>query len=118
MKGAGRISDSLVQMVDIFPTLTQLCDLPAPDELDGKSLTPFLADAEHQWARPALSFWSGGSRTIRTSRWRLIVHPARFGKQAAPESWELFDMQADPHESTNVAGLHPEVVARLLDQHP
>lgn len=118
MKGAGRISDSLVQTVDIFPTLTQLCDLPAPDELDGKSLTPFLADAEHQWARPALSFWSGGSRTIRTSRWRLIVHPARFGKQAAPESWELFDMQADPHESTNVAGLHPEVVARLLDQHP
>jgi arylsulfatase A-like enzyme len=93
--------------VDLFPTLLELCSLPAPEGLSGQSLLPQLADpAAAASVKPALAFWSGGRRTVRTDRWRLIVHP-RKGAEA------LFDYP-DPHESQNVFD-HPQQVAQLMD---
>ena len=118
LNNAGEVTNALVQTVDIFPTLTQLCGLPAPEELDGQSLTPFLADSMQKWSRPALSFWSGDQKTVRTDRWRLITHPARSGRNASPAAYELFDMQSDPNESTNVAAENPNVVTELIQLIP
>jgi iduronate 2-sulfatase len=107
----GRASDALVETVDIYPTLAELCKLPAPESLDGRSLRGALHDPAAPTAKPAHGFWTGGQRTVRTDRWRLIAHPA---KDAAKPVVELFDYETDPDETRNQAEAHPKVVAELL----
>lgn len=107
----GRITPAIVETVDIYPTLADLCGLPAPRELDGRSLRPQLLDPAAPSSKPAHGFWSGGQRTIRTERWRLIVQAAKPGGQPR---LELFDLQADPDEKQNLAADHPEVVRELM----
>jgi iduronate 2-sulfatase len=108
----GRTSDVIVETVDLFPTLTDLCGLRAPEALDGQSLRPQLMDPAASATKPALGFW-GGQRTIRTDRWRLIVHPVKGTEQPQVE---LFDYQTDPEETSNHAAAQPKVVAELLAQ--
>lgn len=105
------ISTATVETVDLFPTLTDLCDLPTPSDLDGRSLRPQLDDPTANGVKPAHGFWTGGQRTMRTDRWRLIVHPAKKG--ATPQV-ELFDYETDPDETRNHAETQPEVVRELL----
>lgn len=109
----GRPSAALTETVDILPTLADLCGLPVPAGLDGRSLRPQLNDPATPAAKPAHSFWTGGQRAIRTDRWRLITHSASEG---APRRVELFDYQQDPGETRNHAETHPEVVRDLLAQ--
>jgi iduronate 2-sulfatase len=107
----GRASNALVETVDIYPTLAELCKLPAPADLDGRSLRGTLVDSATLTAKPAHGFWTGGQRTVRTDRWGLIAHPA---KDATLPAVELFDYETDPDETRNQAAAHPEVVAELL----
>jgi iduronate 2-sulfatase len=110
MKQPGAISTAMVETVDVFPTLADLCGLAAPDGLDGLSLRPMLDDPATPTAKPAISHGShGGTRTIRDDRWRLIVDAA--GGRA-----ELFDNQTDPGETKNLAAEHPDVVRDLLEK--
>jgi iduronate 2-sulfatase len=113
MQRAGETSTALVETVDLFPTLVDLCGLPAPKQFDGRSLRAQLDHPGAKSAKPAHGFWSGGQRTVRTERWRLIVQP---GKNDAPPRVELFDYQHDPLETENHAERHPEVVKDLLTQ--
>lgn len=106
---AGKTSHTIVETVDIFPTLAELCDWPAPQGLDGHSLLPQLQDPSAPAAKPAHSFWSGGQRSVRTERWRLITD--RTGQRI-----ELFDYQVDPLETENLAERHPDVVRELLSR--
>lgn len=107
----GRASDAVVETVDVFPTLTELCGLNAPADLDGRSLRAQLNDPEAPAAKPAYGFWTDGRRTVRTERWRLISQSV---KGAVATQVELFDYQTDPHETRNHAAAHPAVVADLL----
>ncbi len=107
----GQVCPATVETVDLFPTLVDLCGLPAPTGLDGRSLRPMLADPTIAAVKPAHSFWTGGQRTMRTQRWRLIMHP---GKEDGAPQIELFDYQIDPDETLNHAEAHPEVVRELL----
>lgn len=109
----GQASDAIVETVDLFPTLADLCGLETPAELDGRSLGPQLKDPTALATKPAYGFWTGGQRTVRTDRWRLILHPAKGG--SSPQV-ELFDYQSDPDETRNHAETQPEVVANLLEQ--
>lgn len=109
----GRASDAVVETVDVFPTLAELCGLPAPADLDGRSLRAQLNDPGAPAAKSAHGFWTGGQRTIRTSHWRLIAHPA---EDATAPQVELFDYETDPDETRNHAAAHPGVVADLLTQ--
>jgi iduronate 2-sulfatase len=114
----GRASAALVETVDLFPTLADLCGLRAPAALDGRSLRPQLDDPAAPAAKPALGFWTGGQRTVRTERWRLIAHPVN--GLDAPHV-ELFDYETDPAETRNHAAAHPAIVKELLarlDQAP
>ncbi len=63
----------IVETVDLFPTLIELCQLSSPANLDGVSLTPQLGDPSKPTSKPAYGFWTGGQRTVRTDRWRLIA---------------------------------------------
>jgi len=107
----GQASNSIVESVDIFPTLAELCELTAPANLGGRSLRAQLADPTTPGSKPAQGFWTSGQRTMRTDRWRLIAHPQ---KDEGEPIIELFDYETDPDETSNPAEANPDVVAELL----
>ncbi len=107
----GEPSAAIVETVDIFPTLADLCSLPAPKPLDGQNLRRQLDDPAAASQKPAHGFWTGGQKTIRTDRWRLIMAAA---KGDSRPRIELFDYERDPLETKNVAADNPEVVQELL----
>jgi iduronate 2-sulfatase len=109
----GKISNAIVETVDLFPTLAALCQLTPPADLDGLSLLSQLNDPTLPSSKPARGFWTQDQRTLRTERWRLITAPA---KKGAPARIELFDLLNDPDETLNLAAEHPEIVADLLQQ--
>ena len=110
---SGATSDAIVETVDVFPTLMDLCGLPAPPELDGRSLRPQLNDPNAKSLKPALGFWTGGQRSIRTEQWRLIAKPGKDNNDKAATQVELFDMISDPDETRNQVTERPEVVSEL-----
>jgi arylsulfatase A-like enzyme len=85
-----------VNLTDLYPTLAELCSVPAPEPLDGSSLVPLLKRPNASWDRPAIITNGPGNHAIRTQRWRYIRY--RNGGE------ELYDHDADPHEWTNLAG--------------
>jgi len=85
-----------VGMIDLYPTLVDLCGLPAKDGLDGQSLRPLLEEPTTAWERPALTTFGPGNHSLRTERWRYIRY--------ADGSEELYDHYADPYEWHNLAG--------------
>ncbi len=85
-----------VSLMDLYPTLVDLCRLPPRKDLDGESLRPWLADASKSRTRPALTTHGRGNHSLRTARFRYIHY--------ADGSEELYDHQTDPHEWKNLAG--------------
>ena len=96
----GRTCHEPVSLVDLYPTLLELCGLPAEPGLDGLSLTPQLADPDAPRPRPAVTtrrIWDGRFvHSVRDRRHRLIRYPT--GAE------ELYDLQADPEEWDNLTG--------------
>ena len=86
-------SRSIVELMDIFPTLAALAGLEIPEDVQGKSLRPVLADPTAIIKDGALSFVSRGL-SIRTLGW----HYARYNGKTE----ELYDMKADPQQFTNL----------------
>jgi arylsulfatase A-like enzyme len=91
----GGKSDRPVSLVDLYPTLVELCGLPARPDLDGLSLVPLLRDPAAARQRPALMTEMPGNHAVRSDRWRYIRY--------ADGGEELYDHSADPHEWTNLA---------------
>ena len=88
-------SAALSQQIDIYPTLADLCGLPVPDHVQGKSLAPSLDDPRHVVHDAVYCLRGRNDHLLRTDRWALI----RYGKGDI----ELYDMQADPHQFANLA---------------
>lgn len=124
MKTAGQSSGSLIELVDLFPTLCDLCGIPTPPHLDGHSLRPFVEstttsihEAAFTQARrgPNAEFWG---RSVRTTRWRCTEWDE--GKNGI----ELYDHETDPNEYTNLANdpRHADTLrelrAKLADKLP
>ncbi|MBS0202712.1 MAG: sulfatase [Planctomycetes bacterium] len=93
------------ELLDIYPTLIDLCGLKPRDDLEGISLNPQLKDANAKRDRPAITSHNQGNHGIRSESWRYIRY--------ADGTEELYDMQADPHEWTNLAAKseHAAVIA-------
>jgi len=108
----GATCSSVVETVDIFPTLADYCGLETPAGLDGRSLRLQIEDPQAATSKPARGYWNGDQRTVRTSRWRLTVIPNR-NDASFDDQIELFDYHEDPNESRNLSEVHPEVVAEL-----
>ncbi len=101
--GNGQTCSRIVESLDIYPTLVELCGLPKQKEIEGASLTPLLKDPNAKWDKPAYSIWSEDGRTVhgvavRTEQWRY----AEYGKDGANGAM-LLDPH-DPDELKNVAG--------------
>ncbi|MCC6511403.1 MAG: sulfatase, partial [Pirellulaceae bacterium] len=91
-----------VGLVDLFPTLVDLCQLPSVEGLDGTSLMPLLRNPTQPWHRPAVTTQGRGNHAVRSERYRYIRY--------ADGGEELYDHQADPHEWHNLAKL-PDMAA-------
>jgi arylsulfatase A-like enzyme len=110
-KTAGRKCDAPVEFVDVYPTLTDLCGLPAPTNLDGTSLKNFINNPAAPSTDVAISQYprkdpvSGLNvmgYSIRDSRWRAIFWRDRNGSRII--ATELYDELNDPAETVSVAG--------------
>lgn len=113
---AGKVCPRVVEALDIYPTLCDLCGLEAPQGLEGRSLAPFLKNPNRASDRPAYTVWSEDGRhvtgvCVRTARWRYAEF---FGSGAGRM---LTDPVHDPHELVNLADLpeHAERVRAFSD---
>lgn len=95
VKGGQRCSQP-AELMDIYPTLVELCALPPRRDLEGISLVPQLRNAAAIRVRPAITSHNQGNHAVRSERWRYIRY--------ADGSEELYDHQTDPHEWSNLAG--------------
>jgi len=101
-KARGKASMRTVELLDIYPTLTDLCGLTPPANLAGKSLSPLLNDPAAGWSKPAFSqVWRSGfgGYSVRTERWRYTQWDIDGSKGE-----ELHDYVSDPGELRNLAG--------------
>jgi uncharacterized sulfatase len=115
MAGAGQKSRSLVESIDLFPTVCDFAGLPLPTELPGRSIRPLL-DSPQATHREAVftearrgadaEIWG---RSVRTPRWRYTEW------NGGRDGTELYDHEADPHEYTNLASdpRHAPTIAQL-----
>lgn len=99
--GNGQSTSGLAELVDLYPTLADLCGLQAPDYLDGVSQRPVLDDPSRSVKKAAFTQIRRGPKvsgySVRTDRWR---YTAWIGNQGGEQ---LFDMRADPGELANLA---------------
>lgn len=84
-----------VNLIDLYPTLVDLCGLPPRAELAGRSLLPLLKDPTLVWEHPSITTYLPGNHAVRTERWRYI--------QYATGDEELYDHRTDPNEWENLA---------------
>lgn len=105
LSSAGHSTQSLAELLDLYPTLCDLASLPIPGHCDGKSLLPILSDPAatvHQAARSQFPRYKTHlGRAIRTDRHRYVEWTHRTTGHL--EARELYDHQADPHETRNLA---------------
>ena len=110
----GKTSFKPVELLDLYPTLADLCGLKPPTDLEGHSLRPLLVDPnDAQWAKPAVTqVWHNKKSwgySLRNERYRYTEWLE--GKAGR----ELYDHQNDPEEITNLADQpqHAGIVERL-----
>jgi hypothetical protein len=115
----------LVEFIDIYPTLADVCGLPKPKDVEGVSLKPLLDDPTAHVRPVAISQYPRGDAgvslmgySIRDDRWRLTLWRNRADNSI--HATELYDEVNDPHETANVAKQpeHAEVIARLSKHLP
>ncbi len=111
-KTAGQASTRPVELVDLYPTLTELAGLTPPKHLGGFSLGPLIDDPQAAWDHPAYTQVQRGAdpgHSVRTERWRYTEWG--FGKKGQ----ELYDHENDPQELHNLAkdAKYADVVAQM-----
>jgi iduronate 2-sulfatase len=102
----GSRSSQAVSLLDVYPTLVELCDLPAAPKLDGESLVSLIKEPTAKRTKPVLTSWYYGNYAVRSNDWRFI----RYRDQTE----ELYDHRSDPGEHVNLAD-RPEMAAIIAD---
>jgi len=111
-KSNRKICTSPVQLLDIYPTLIDMCKLPSSKLLEGHSLTNLLLNPNEKWTHPSLTFYGEGNVAIRDKQFRLIKYE--------DGSNELYDMKNDPNEWNNLAHKtkYKKTINRLIEYIP
>jgi iduronate 2-sulfatase len=100
------VATGLAQQIDIYPTLAELAGLPVPGHVQGESLAALLDDPTGEVHEEVYCFKRRG-HLVRTRRWAFLSYE--------DDTAELYDMEEDPHQFTNLAGSpsHAEVLADM-----
>ena len=91
-----KVTDAMVYLFDLFPTLCDLCQLPAPQGIDGKNLAPVVKGNTKGVRNSLYTAYRNTVRALRTDEWKLIRYPQRDFSQ-------LFNLKNDPLEINNLA---------------
>lgn len=94
-----RVSTRVVSLLDVYPTLVELCGLPEKEDNEGKSIIGLLKNDKAKWNDMALTSKSEGTHSLRNARYRYTVYSDGFE--------ELYDHSVDPMEWKNIAGSLP-----------
>ena len=100
------VCERTVDFMSIYPTLMDLCGLPTPPHVEGRSIRALLADPATAWSQPAVTTYLLNNHAVRSDGFRYI-HYADGGE-------ELYDEAADPLEHTNLA-TKPEYRQRMQE---
>ena len=98
---------SLAYLYEVYPTLCELAGIPVPAGLDAKSLAPVIQGRQAKVRDCLFTAYRDCQRAIRDERWKLIRYPLI-------DKTQLFDLQADPHELSDLAG-RPESAAKVKE---
>jgi uncharacterized sulfatase len=123
---AGAASPRLVEFVDIFPTITDLCGVPTPKDVEGLSLAPLLQNPELPWKKAAFVITArseeGTAKKHRDPKTDVLARSVRtdryvFNDWGDHKSYELYDHQTDPNEYVNLAQdpKHADVVKEMSE---
>jgi iduronate 2-sulfatase len=107
--GNGHHSDALVELVDIYPTLVDICRLPPPPHrLEGHSLRKLLRKPSRRWKKAVFSHqaYNRENLAVKTRRYTLIMTDYK--------GIELYDRRNDPLNRNNIAGDNPDIVNGML----
>jgi iduronate 2-sulfatase len=109
---AGSSADGIVELIDLYPTLADLCGVSPPLELQGRILTSMLEDSTTKGKEVAYTVVSRGKelgKAIRTQRYRYTLWPT---------GEELYDLSTDSQEEQNLANSaeHSERLEKLREQ--
>ncbi|MBN2505879.1 MAG: sulfatase-like hydrolase/transferase [Verrucomicrobia bacterium] len=102
---AGKSTRAFTYLLDLFPTLCDILGIPPPAALEGESLRPLWEGTQTRVRDSVFLPFLQIQRAVRDERWKLIAYPKAGHLQ-------LFDLQTDPHERTNLverAGHAPHV---------
>lgn len=107
---AGGASNAFCYLLDIFPTLCSLLGVQPPDGLDGRDLAPVWRGESQEVRDSVFTAFRDLMRAVRDERWKLIRYPKI-------DHVQLFDLDADPHETKNLAGdpAHAERIEALTE---
>ncbi len=108
------VCDSFVELLDLYPSTAKLCGLPIPDRIQGKDISKMIDDPTHEVREAAFSVAPMRKGfLLRDQKWSYI----QYGEKAE-KGIELFDMEKDPEQYTNLAesAEHTEVVAGFRKQ--
>jgi iduronate 2-sulfatase len=104
---SGLMCDEVVSLLDIYPTLAELCDLPEAPKLQGNSIAPLIENPHIKWDKPVVNTWYYKNHAVRSNNWRYIKY--RDGSE------ELYNHRTDPGEHVNLAE-NPEY-AHVISEH-
>jgi arylsulfatase A-like enzyme len=109
----GVTADHLSGFWDVLPTVADVAGIPIPDDIDGISFAPTLLGRPEAQKSHEFLYWEfpsyGGQQAVRLGRWKGIRRDMLEGNSDV----ELYDLAADIREENDVAGEHPDVVARI-----
>lgn len=114
LKNPGRISDFPSHFIDMMATFVDLTGAPYPTEYgghkvlpyEGESFLPVIYDDERPRSKPMFWEYKDG-RAVRDGRWKIVRQVTH------DKEWALFDIEADPSETKDLAKKHPEIVERM-----
>ncbi len=114
LTAAGKKSEAVVESLDIYPTLCELCGLDIPSTIDGQSFLSLLKQPDGQGKQYACGYNKREQRiaeTMRTERYRVTRWTDMEGKLLQSE---LYDHKTDPYETVNIAANNDKLVRKLL----
>ncbi|MEX0324305.1 MAG: sulfatase [Puniceicoccaceae bacterium] len=110
----GQKTDHIVELIDLYPTLTELAGLPQDPDIQGKSLTPLLKDPDTSLQRKDAFIHVKAGFGLRSGKWAYMWYPAVKNKKLK-EGFMLYDLDKDPHQYKNLANSpeHKSIRKRL-----